>query len=430
MGSSAASFDTSLWSATVAEPEIAAAPLAGEAAVDVAVVGGGYTGLSAALSLAEAGARVALLEAKIFGFGASGRNGGQVIPGLKLDPSEMIARWGEARGRALAEAVGGAADAVFSRIDRHAIQCAPVRAGWIQAAHAAPALERVTRRARDWSTFGAPVEVLSRHQIAARIGTGEYVGGWIDRRAGTIQPLAYARGLARAASAAGADLYQRSRVIKLVPAGSRWRVETADGAIDAGAVILATDAYSDGMMPDLARSMLLVQSIQIASAPMPPRLAAAILPGGECVSETRRLAFYFRRSPDGRLIFGGRGAIGEQESGTLFVTLHQAMTRFFPQTKGLPIEWRWSGHVGLTLDGLPRIHEPAPGLFVGFGYNGRGIAMATLMGEWLAARVHRDIAAPLPRTDFSPIPWHGLRKPAIALGIAWAWLTDSTGLAG
>jgi glycine/D-amino acid oxidase-like deaminating enzyme len=193
MGASAASIDASLWSATAAEPMVEAPQLAGEIRADVAVVGGGYTGISAALSLAEAGARVVVLEAQTVGYGASGRNGGQVIPGLKLDPSEMIAKWGEKRGRLLAEAVGKSANVVYSRIAKHNIQCSPVRAGWIQAAHSARALERVTQRARDWIGFGAPVEMLSREDVAARIGTREYVGGWLDRRAGTLQPLAYVR---------------------------------------------------------------------------------------------------------------------------------------------------------------------------------------------------------------------------------------------
>ncbi len=430
MGSSAASFDASLWSATASEPPVEAPDLVGNESVDVAIVGGGYTGLSSALALAETGARVVVLEASRFGYGASGRNGGQVIPGLKLDPSEMIAKWGEVRGRALAEAVGSAADGVFSRIDRHAIQCSPVRAGWIQAAHATPALTRVMQRCDDWRAFGAPVEPLSREEITARIGSREYLGGWIDKRAGTIQPLAYVRGLARAARGAGAQLFANSRATKLAPAGKRWRIETARGTVDAGAVVLATDAYTDELMPEISRSMVLVQSILIATAPLPPHLAAEILPNGECASETRKLAFYFRRSPDGRLVFGGRGAIGEQERASLYKTLHRAMVRFFPATRDLAIDYRWSGQVGLTLDGLPRIHEPAPGLFLGFGYNGRGVALATLMGEWLAARVHRDVAAPLPRTDLAPIAWHRLRAPATALGIAWAWTTDSLGFAG
>jgi glycine/D-amino acid oxidase-like deaminating enzyme len=429
MVSSAASFDHSLWSATVAEPAIETTPLSGIITTDVAIVGGGYTGLSAALSLAESGASVVVLEAETFGYGASGRNGGQVIPGLKLDPSEMIAKWGEQRGSALAEAVGNAADAVFSRIARHDIQCAPLRAGWIQAAPSERAVDRVLKRAQDWTAFGAHVKTLGREEITKRIGATEYVGGWIDPRAGTLQPLGYVRGLARAAAAAGVDLHQGSRVIKVAPAGKRWHVSTASGSVDAAAVILATDAYTDGFMPKLARSLLLVQSIQIATAPLPPRIASTILPGGECVSETRQLAFYFRRSPDGRLVMGGRGAIGERESGALFATLEHAMRRFFRQAATVPIEYRWSGQVGLTLDGLPRIHEPAPGMFVGAGYNGRGIAMATLMGEWLAARLHRGIKAPLPTTELSPISWHGLRKPVIGLGIAWAWTKDRMGIA-
>ncbi|MBR1125936.1 FAD-binding oxidoreductase [Bradyrhizobium lablabi] len=429
MVNSAASFDSSLWSATVAEPAIETAPLAGRITTDVAIVGGGYTGLSAALSLAEVGTNVVVLEAEAFGYGASGRNGGQVIPGLKLDPSEMIAKWGEQRGRALAEAVGNAADAVFSRIARHGIQCVPKCGGWIQAAHSDRALDRVIRRAQDWSAFGAPVEVLSQQEVTRRIGTREYVGGWIDRRAGTLQPLGYVRGLARAAIAAGAQLHQKSRVLKVTPAGKRWHIFTSNGSVDAAAVILATDAYTDGVMPKLARSLLPVQSIQIATTPLPQHIASTILPGGECVSETRQLAFYFRLTPDGRLLMGGRGSIGEQESEPLYAALHHAMRRLFPQAALLPIEYRWSGQVGLTLDGLPRIHEPAPGMFIGFGYNGRGIAMATLMGEWLAARLHRGIEAPLPNTELSPIPWHGLRKPVIGLGIAWAWTKDRMGIA-
>jgi len=430
MGSSADSHRASLWQATAEEPPVAAAPLAGEVEAEAAVIGGGYTGLSAALSLAEAGARVVLLEAREIGWGGSGRNGGQVIPGLKLDPSEMCARWGEARGRALARAVGGAADAVFDRIARHSIRCAPVRAGWIQAAHAAPALARVLRRAEEWRAAGAPVEILDADAVATRTGTRAYVGGWRDGRAGTIHPLSYARGLARAAQGAGAVLHGSSPVRRLSREGRSWRVETPGGLARASSVVVATNAYTDGLIPGLARTLLTVQSMQIATAPLPEALRARILPGCECVSETRRLAFYFRLSPDGRLVFGGRGAVGDEEREGLFRALRAAMVRAYPEAAALPVEYRWSGQVALTLDGLPRLHEPAPGLFVGLGYNGRGVAMATLMGEWLAARLHRGIEAPLPRTDIAPLPWHTLRRPAIGLGIAWAWARDRMGFAG
>lgn len=429
MASSAVSIDQSLWSAIAAEPVPDAPPLAADHAVDAAIVGGGFTGLSAALNLAETGARVALLEAQSIGWGGSGRNGGQVIPGLKLDPSEMVARWGEARGGALAQAVGGAADKVFARIARHGIACAPRRAGWIQAAHAAPALARVLRRAEEWRTHGAPVEILDAATLAARSGAAGYRGGWRDGRAGTVQPLDYARGLARAARAAGADLHAGTPVRRLVPEGAGWLLETPRGRLRAHAVIIATNAYTDALLPGLARTLLTVQSIQFATEPLPDALRDAILPGGECLSETRRLAFYFRRSPDDRLIFGGRGAVGDAESDTLFAALRLAAARILPQTDRLAVAYRWSGQVAMTLDGLPHIHEPQPGLFVGLGYNGRGVAMGTLMGEWLAARLHAGTDAPLPRTDLSPIPWHGARKPAIAAGVAWAWTRDRLGFA-
>jgi glycine/D-amino acid oxidase-like deaminating enzyme len=421
------SFGASLWSATCEEKRVEAPKLAGDVTADVAVIGGGFTGLSAALCLAETGARVALLEAHEIGWGGSGRNGGQVIPGLKLDPSEMRAKWGEERGASIARAVGAAADAVFARIERHAIRCAPVRAGWIQAAHAAPALERTLRRCREWQQQGEPVEILDGAAIADRLGTQEYVGGWHDRRAGTVQPLDYARGLARAAVAAGATLHGASPVRELRRDGAGWRVATPAGVVRAPAVIVATDAYTDALVPGLARTLLTVQSILIATAPLPPDLARRILPGGECVSETRRLAFYFRRSPDGRLVFGGRGNAGEAERESLFSALHGTLRRLYPAAAALPIDYRWSGQVALTLDGLPRVHEPQAGLFIGLGYNGRGVAMGTTMGEWLAARVHAGVEAPLPRTDIAPIPWHALRRPALAAGIAWAWTRDRMG---
>ncbi|MCC7281978.1 MAG: FAD-binding oxidoreductase [Acetobacteraceae bacterium] len=430
MARSADSAGTSLWAATAEEPAPDAPALQGEAEADVAVIGGGVTGLSAALNLAEAGARVVVLEAREIGFGGSGRNGGQVIPGLKLDPSEMRAKWGEARGRTLAGAVGAAADKVFARIEKHAIRCAPLRNGWIQAAHAPPALARVLRRAAEWQQHGAPVTTFDAAAIAGRLGTSEYVGGWRDGRAGTIQPLSYTRGLARAALAAGALLHANSRARLLRRDGAAWRIETDAGVLRTPCVIVATNAYTDRLVPGLAETLLTVQSILIATAPLPEAMAARILAGGECVSETRRLAFYFRRLADNRLVFGGRGAAGEEERESLFRALHGILARLYPDAARLPITHRWSGQVALTLDGLPRVHEPAPGLFIGLGYNGRGLAMGTLMGEWLAARIHAGLEAPLPRTDLAPIPWHALRKPAIALGIGWAWTRDRMGLAG
>lgn len=430
MGSSAASHDHSLWSATAREAALVTEPFSGESRVDLAVIGGGITGCSTALNAAEAGASVILLEAKTIGWGASGRNGGQVIPGLKYDPSEMSAKYGAAAGRKLTEAVGNAADVVFDRIAKHRIDCDPKRSGWVQAAHAAPALARVQQRAQDWMNVGAPVELLDGSDIERLIGTRAYLGGWIDKRAGTLQPLSFVRGLARAAREAGVAVHENSAVESLEQDGEGWRLQTARGTVRARSVVLGTDAYSTPLVADLPNAMLLVQSAQLATEPLSPNLQAHILPDGRCCSETRRLAFYFRLSPDGRLMFGGRGAVGDAENPVFTEALIAAMRRIFPEAADAPVAFRWSGQIGLTLDGLPHIHEAAPNLHIGMGYNGRGVAMATVMGGWLAAKALRGEASPLPATPLAPIRWHRLRRPALALGVGWAWARDRMGFAG
>ncbi len=427
--SSADSVRNALWTASVRAPPVAADSFENGRRVDVAIVGGGFTGLSAALAAAARGASVALFEARTVGWGASGRNGGQVIPGLKLDPSEMRAAYGATIGDRLVKAVGGAADAVFDLIEQHGIDCEPERAGWIQAAHAESALLRVQKRGDEWAAEGAPVERLDRPMLKRLTGTDAYLGGWIDRRAGTLQPLSYARGLARAAQRAGAKIHEGVRVDTLTHDGALWQLASPAGDIRARSVIVGQDGYADGLVPGLAESLICVQSAQVATEPLPEDLRRTIMPGGICASETRRLAFYFRQSPDARLLFGGRGAVGDAENPSFHRALVAAMHRMFPATRDLRIDHRWSGQVALTLDGLPHIHEPQPGLLIGLGYNGRGVAMATLMGQWLVARALDGEAPPLPITPLQPIPWHRLRKPAIQLGIAWAWFRDRMGFA-
>lgn len=418
----------SLWAASAREAAPARPPLDGTVRADVAVIGGGFTGLSTALHLAERGIDVALLEAAAIGWGASGRNGGQVIPGLKRDPDELERSLGPEQGARLAASTGAAADLVFDLIARHKIDCEPVRAGWIQGAHAAPAFEAIKRRAEQWQRRGAPVEVLSAEAIAARLGAPVYCGGLIDKRAGTVQPLSYARGLARAAQAAGARLFEQSAARALNREGARWRVATDHGALDAEHVVLATDAYTDALWPGLAQSLLTVQSIQMATRPLGDNRGASILAGGECLSETRKIAFYFRRDAAGRFLIGGRGPTRDSDGAAMFAALEASLPRLFPALERADLEFRWSGRIAMTLDQLPHLHEPAPGLHVGLGYNGRGIAMATLMGRILADRVGgRDTEFPV--TQLTPIRWHALRQPLMSAAIAYYRLKDRIGLA-
>jgi glycine/D-amino acid oxidase-like deaminating enzyme len=421
---------TSLWTAT-ATPAPDCPALEGAQRADVCIVGGGFTGLSAALHLAESGADVLLLEAGEPGFGASGRNGGQVIPGLKIDPDEIEARLGPERGGRLVELVGGAADFVFDLVRRYGIECEARQDGWIRAAHSESALRASLAGARQWRRRGAPIEELDRVRIAELTGTEGYAGGWLDHRGGALQPLSYARGLARAAQRRGIRLHGASLATGLRRDGAAWAVETWRGSVLARQVVLATNAYSDlagpgRPWPGLAESVIPVHSYLVATRPLPDELRRTILPKGHAVSDTRRLLRYFRLDPAGRLVMGGRGKFRESRDQRDYRAVMRSVGELYPGLANPAWEFVWGGKVALTLDHWPHLHEPAPGLYAGLGYNGRGVAMATLMGRWLADRVQgvADRDAPFPVTPLRRVPFHRWRRPVLAAAVAWKRLLD------
>ena len=415
----------SAWT-VAADPLPETRPLEGDRRADVVVVGAGYTGLSAALHTAERGAEVVVLDAAEPGWGASGRNGGQIIPGLKDDPDELERRFGAATGRRMWEIAGGAADLVFELIARHKIACHAERCGWIAAAPHAAALESLRSRTEQWRRRGAPVELLDANRIAELTGTTGYAGGMLDRRAGALQPLAFVRGLARAAQQAGAAIHGGSLVHGLEAAPGGWRVGTQAGSVTARSVILATNAYTDDLWPGLRRTVLPVQSYQVATRPLPEDVRRRVLPGGQVVSDLRRILFYFRLDPEGRLLMGGRGPLDDRGDPALFAGLEAVARRLFPRIDATSWEHRWSGRVALTADHLPHLHEPRPGVLIGLGYNGRGVAMATVMGKLLAERAlgatHAEVGWPV--TPIAPIPFHRWRLPAMALVVRWKRFQD------
>jgi glycine/D-amino acid oxidase-like deaminating enzyme len=415
----------SAWT-VAAEPLPEPRPLERDRRADVVVVGAGYTGLSAALHLAERGTEVVVLDAAEPGWGASGRNGGQIIPGLKHDPDELERRFGAETGRRMWQTAGGAADFVFELSARHKIACHAERCGWIAAAPHPAALESLRSRTEQWQRRGAPVELLDADRIAELTGTTGYAGGMLDRRAGALQPLAFVRGLARAAQQAGAAIHGGSLARGLEVAPGAWRVDTQAGSVTARSVILATNAYTDDLWPGLKRTVLAVQSYQVATRPLPEDVRRQVLPGGQVVSDLRRILFYFRFDPAGRLLMGGRGPLDDRGDPALFARLEAVARRLFPRIGATPWEHRWSGRVALTADHLPHLHEPRPGVLIGLGYNGRGIAMATVMGKLLADRAlgatHPEIGWPV--TPIEPIPLHRWRLPAMALVVRWKRFQD------
>jgi glycine/D-amino acid oxidase-like deaminating enzyme len=418
----------SLWAAT-ASPGPALGRLSGEQRAQVTVIGGGYTGLSAALHLVEAGRDALVLEAAEVGERASGLNGGQVIPGVKYDPDTLEEMFGAGPGCRLVETVARGPDLVFELIRKYEIACDAVRTGWIQPATAEAALGALRSRVEQWRRRGADVELLTREQTARLTGSERYCGGWIDRRGGTVQPLSYVRGLAFAAQRNGARLFSQSPAIKLSRSGGEWRVETPEGSVTSPVVIVATDAYSDRTVDVVRRTVVPVPSFQVATRPLSPELLRTILPQRQSASDTWHLLRYFRLDATNRLLMGSRGVFGNVPVAVQARHIHRAVRDIYPQLEGIQYDYHWGGLVAVTRDHLPRLQEVAPGLLAGFGYNGRGVAMATMMGSILARWASGCPATELgfPVTPIDPLPLHGFSQ--LGARVAVQYLRTLDGLA-
>jgi len=416
----------SLWAATAA-PAPPTPPLEESTAADVCIVGGGFAGLSTALHLAERGIRAVVLEAREPGWGASGRNGGQVIPGLKYDPDEVVGMFGAERARRLIEFASGTADLAFDLIEKHRMDVPQTRSGWIQGAHTAAAIDLVKSRAEQWSRLGASVQVLDKPEMARLLGTDKYLGGWLDRRGGAIQPLSYARGLAKAALAAGARIHGETPATRLVRAGARWSVETERGStVTADRVVICTNGYSGDLWPQLRRTAIAINSYQVATEPLSDNLRRSVMPEGHVLSDTRKLLLYFRLDHTGRLVMGGRGPFREPKGESDWAHLVRVIGKMFPQLAGTPIAFRWCGRIAVTRDHLPHLHEPAPGLLIDMGCQGRGIGLQTAMGKAMAEYIATSNAEalPLPFAPIAPIPFHGLQRVYVGAVVTWYRLTD------
>lgn len=386
--------------ASFAPPAPAAAPLEGSRRAAVAIVGAGFTGLSAALHLAERGIAPVVLEAKEIGWGASGRNFGQVVPYFKHDHDHVLQQFGPETGERLIAAAGSAPDLVFGLIERHGIACTPVRNGLIFAAHSPVARESLARRTEFWQRRGARVEMHEGKDAAAVIGSGFYAACSIDRRGGTINPLAYVRGLAAAALKAGAAIATRTPVTALDRAGGQWRLATPQGEVVADSVILATNAYTQHhLWPGLRQSIIPMRSYQLVSRPLGENVRRSILPRYQPLTDTRPLFSGVRLHPDGRLQASADGPAFYGSGAAFVAKLDRRLGRIFPQIDALHWEHRWNGWIAMTLDRYPHLHALAPGLWAGLGYSGRGIGLATVMGREIAARIagvaEQDLALPL-----------------------------------
>ncbi|MBV9813479.1 MAG: FAD-binding oxidoreductase [Acetobacteraceae bacterium] len=398
----------SLWWHT-APPAPAAPPLVGDVTCEVAIIGAGILGLATALALAEAGIAVRVLEADRIGSGASGRNGGLVVPSLpRIGPSEVAARLPH-----LPALVAGSAAATFALIRRHGIACDAVQNGWLMPAHAASLAPRVRQRVAAWQQAGSACSWLDTAEARARLGSPHLHGALFDPTGGHLHPLAYARGLARAAIAAGAVVHEHTPVISL---RSGFALGTPGGTVRAGRVLQATNAMPPGVPGRVGRAIrdgtvpLIVY--QLATQVLPDAARASVLPGDNSFSDTRNNLLAGRWTADGRLVAGGMAMLHAGAGRRVSRHLARRLTTAFPSLPPLRFDYVWRGRAALTGDFLPRLMQPEPGWLAATACNGRGVALNTALAPLIAAFLAGGDAEalPLPLAPASPFRWPRLAR--------------------
>lgn len=355
--------------------------------VDVAIIGGGYTGLSAARMLAKRGATAAVLEARSIGWGASSRNGGMVLSGLKIPLQTAIKRYGREFARRLFRCSLESIDTVEDICKDEGIDCGFVRTGHLIMAnkpkHYKLLAEEVEFMAKE---FDHPVRLVPRNEQRSEIGSDLYHGGLVDETSAGLNPARYVAGLARAAERAGASLHARARVIKLGRRKKRFLIETERGSLLAENVMVASNGYIDSAIPELRRKIMPIGSFIIATEPLYHTLANQLSPKNRMIFDFKHFLNYFRLSDDKRMIFGGRAAFFPETDRTVRQSadiLRREMIAAFPQLRDVEVEYAWGGTLGFTFDLMPHAGE-MDGIYFALGYAGHGVAMATYLGKTLA----------------------------------------------
>jgi gamma-glutamylputrescine oxidase len=414
------------WYAATANDATEHPRLQGEVDADVCIVGGGYTGLSAALELAERGYKVVLLEAARIGWGASGRNGGQICSGYAAGIARLIG-WVGAEDALRLWLVAEEAKAIIrQRVDRHAIAC-DLAWGYLHAALKRRHMRETAEELDQWERWGyREARLVEQAELHELVASSTYVGGLLDRGGGHLHPLNYALGLARAARAAGATLHEQSRVLRLEGEGP-VRVATAEGAVRARYVVLAGNAYLGDLMPALRRKIMPVGTYIAATEPLGAERARGLIRNNLAVADCNFVISYFRRSADHRLLFGGRVSYTTLMPPNLPGAMRRSMLRVFPQLAEVRFDYVWGGNVAITVERTPHLGRLAGDIYFAHGYSGLGVALTGVAGrivaEAIAGTAERlDLFARLPHTSFPGGPY--LRAPVLGLAMLWFRLKD------
>jgi gamma-glutamylputrescine oxidase len=423
------------WYELTAERGPGWAPLDGAVDCDVAVVGGGLAGLSAALELAQRGLSVRVLEAGAVGSGASGRNGGQAIHGLACDMPVIEAQLGLDDARRVFALTIEALDLIRQRIAGHGIAC-DWQDGFLAVATSprkAVALEAWAQRMA--TVYDYPMQAIARGDIGRWVASPRYHGGVHDPRSGHLHPLKYTLGIARAAAAAGAVLHEGTEV-RALEDGPVVRLRTARGEVRARQVLLAGNVNLGGLEPRLARRIMPVGTYIACTEPLEPRLAASLIPSRSAVCDTDVVLDYFRPTPDDRLLFGGRVSYSTLTPARLAQSMRQRIVQAFPQLAQARIAHAWGGFVDITMNRAPDFGRlPSPGGGAGRvyylqGFSGHGLALTGMAGRLVAQAMTGEagsfeLFSRLKHHAFPGGPW--LRTPALVLGMAWYRLRDALG---
>jgi gamma-glutamylputrescine oxidase len=408
-----------------ANPAPAHPPLGGSVRADICVIGGGFTGLAAALAAAEAGYRVILLESERIGFGASGRNGGQLIPGLRWTMAEIEQALGADRATAIFGLVAQAQQRVRARIATHAIDCA-LKPGHLAAAYKPAHFDAMRRDAEFLARrFGyESPQVVMPADMGRHVNNARYHGGIYDPEGGHFHPLNYALGLADAAIKAGVHLYEHSRATAIED-GAGVTVKTAHGSVRADHAIVACDSWTGAILPALDRFTVPIMNYNIATAPL-GEMADQLLPSDAAIADSRFVLNYFRLSADKRMIFGGGERYRAKPPADIAAFVGRYMVKLFPDLRGVPVDHAWGGAVSVTANRLPHIGRIGR-IFFAHGFSGHGALMTTLAGECIAEALHGtttrfDILARLPHHGFPG--GRALKQPLATLGLLWFALRD------